>query len=58
MSYRQQILLTLGIFLFMLGLILFVVAPEDNEFEERCGNMGGIVVEDVCVDSSVILEVK
>lgn len=58
MSYRQQILLTLGVFLFMLGLILFVVAPEDNEFEERCGNMGGIVVENVCVDSSVILEVK
>ena len=42
----------------MLGLILFVVAPEDNEFEKRCGNMGGIVVENVCVDSSVILEVK
>ena len=42
----------------MLGLILFVVAPEDNEFEEQCGNMRGIVVENVCVDSSVILEVR
>ena len=58
MSYRQQLQLVFGIFLFMLGLILFVVAPEDNEFEEQCGNMGGIVVENVCVDSSVILEVK
>ena len=58
MSYRQQLQLVFGIFLFMLGLILFVVAPDANEFTERCEDRGGIVVENVCVDSSVILEVK